>query len=389
MPSKSVFRSPSNLSFVVASLCTLLVSSGCKPQEEVEPEKPRVTDPAAQPKLRGTRVEVAVVAPSKRGLTLRVPGEVEGIRDAMLAAPMGGYIEQVAVKEGQEVRHGQVMARVDSQTHSTRLVRAKLEKEAAERELARAEQLGDVLPAAELDAARDRMSNADAALKELQLNVTRSVVVAPFSGVVVQVDAEVGEVAVAGQPMFRLVKLDPVRVSIALSDRDIALAEVGQPARVELAARTGIFEGKVVQISQAANLKTRSFEALVEVDNKKRELLPGMIAQVSLSSKTTDGEEEGESKEGEAGEGGRLLISQDWLVTKPSGVGVFVVENGKAVWRDVELGTVVRRQVEVKSGLGTGDELIIVGHRSLVDGDPVLVHRRGRCCDKGRAVFSD
>ena len=126
--------------------------------------------------------------------------------------------------------------------------------------------------------------------------------------------------------------------------------------------------------------KTRSFEALVELDNKNEELLPGMIAQVTLST-----EKEGKEKK----DATKLLISQDWLVTKPSGVGVFVAKDGKAVWRDVKLGNVMRREVEVLDGLSSGDALIIVGHRSLAEGDPILIHRKGTCCENGRAVFTE
>lgn len=360
--------------FVLGLLGVLGCSTEAK--KEVTPEVPREVG-GDQIQLRGTRVEVAVVKPSLSGLTLRVPGEVEGIRDAELAAALGGYIEDVSVKEGQEVKKGAVLARVDSNTYSARLVRAQVEKQAAERELARAEGLGAAIPQAEIDAVRDRLASAKASLGELQVAASRSVVTAPFAGVVVRVDAEVGEVAGPGVPLFRLVQLTPVRVNIALSDRDMALAAVGMKAQVELSARSGVYEGEVVQLSQAADLKTRSFTALVEVQNEDKSLLPGMIAQVSLSAAGEQAEKKG----------GRLLISQDWLVTKPSGVGVFVAKEGKAVWQPIQLGTVVRRQVEVLSGLSAGDQLIIVGHRGLVDGDDVLIHRTGACCENGRAIF--
>src|SRR5690606_2412341 len=94
---------------------------------EATPEVPR--DAAGEQRnLKGTRVEVAVVQLSKSGLTMRVPGEVKGIRDAMLSASLGGYIEQVSVEEGARVKKGDVLARVDSNTYSARLVRAQVEE---------------------------------------------------------------------------------------------------------------------------------------------------------------------------------------------------------------------------------------------------------------------
>lgn len=375
---RRLLRSPTS-PFALALLASLSLLA-CK-GEEAAPEQPAAEASSGTPvALKGTRVEVAVVEPSFGGMTIRVPGEVEGIRDALLAAPMGGYIEQVSVKEGQHVKKGAVLARVDSSTYSTRLVRAQVEAKAAEREFKRTESLGSAVPAAELDSAQDRVATAKAALRELQVAASRSVMTAPFSGVVVSVDAEVGEVASPGSPLFRLVQLQPVRVSIALADRDVAITKKGMKAQVEAGARSGVYEGEVVQISQAANLKTRSFEALVEVENQDESLLPGMIAQVTLSTENLGKEEKGAK---------RLLISQDWLVTKPNGVGLFVAQGGKAVWKDVKLGNVVRRQVEVLDGLQSGDALIIVGHRTLADGDPILIHRKGTCCTDGRAVFTE
>ncbi len=338
-------------------------------------------DTQATRSLAGHRVEVAIVEPSRGALRLAVPGEVEGDRDAFLAAPLGGYIERVLVEEGDRVKRGQILVNVDRATHAARQERARVELASAERELKRTQALAGTIPQADIDAAEDRVKLAKATLHELELNASRAIVSAPFSGSIVKVNAEVGEVAAPGTPLVRLVKLDPARVTIALSDRDISLAKVGAKARVYLDARSGVYEGTVTSIASAADLKTRSFEAVIEVQNEREELLPGMIANVELDSK--------DDADAPPGAPTKLVISQDWLVTKPDGVGLFVVEAGKAVWRSVELGDVLRKQVVVKSGLSAGDALIIVGHRDLVAGDQVLIHRQGVCCVGGRATFSE
>lgn len=358
-----------------------LVLVGCDSTESVEAEEPRSTDSTAAPRLSGSRVEVAIITRTERNLSLRVPGEVEGMRDALLSSSNGGYIESIEVQEGDHVKQGAVLARVDAQTYSTRLVRAQVELTAAERELARTENLGTAVPTSELDQAQDRVATAKAQLRELQVAASRAVVNAPFDGVVVSVEAEVGEVAAPGTPLFRLVQLQPIRVSIALADRDLSITRLGMPATVELSARSGRYEGKVVQISKAASTKTRSFEALVELPNESEQLLPGMIAQVTLRA------DEDIASTGAGESEGKLLISQDWLVTAKRGVGVFLEKDGKAVWRDLQLGPVLRRQVEVEKGLEAGDRLIITGHRTLAEGDDVLVHREGMCCVDGRPTF--
>lgn len=374
----SLFRR--SVSLVSVLLLPLLVAASCERADAQEDPKSDTvkaagSERAAEVHLRGLRVEVAILSPSSENLQLEVPGEVEGYRDAWLAAPLGGYIEKVLVKKGARVREGRSLLYVDRQTHALREQRVRLQLEVAAREHQRAVALGTAIPTAEVDSAKDRVQLAEANLRELVHNSQMATVRAPFSGVVVDMNAEVGEVAPPGTPLLRLVQLDPILVTVALSDRDISLAEVGSVAHIQLDARSGIFEGKVTAISQAANLKTRAFEATIQLPNPDGKLLPGMIASVSLMSKATSGDK-------------RLVIAQDWLVTRRNGVGVFVEEQGKARWRSVKLGEILRRQVVVESGLKTGDALIIVGHRDLVEGDDVLVHRRGQCCLNGRATFA-
>lgn len=363
--------------WVVLSL--LSVGLSCQSAESRRTESPQVDTPTSplgeSLNLGGQRVEVAVVETSKGELELSVPGEVEGFRDAWLAAPLGGYIERVLVRKGSFVEAGAPLALVDRKTHAAREAQARLQLDVAKRELDRALALGGSIPRSELDQARDGVRLAEARISELALNTHRSTLRAPFSGVVVSADIERGEVAGPGAPLVRLVQLDPVKVTVSLSDRDMELAKEGSRARIRLDANSKLYEGTVQSLAPAADLKTRGFEAEIEVPNPDKALLPGMIANVTLRSQLGEGEEE------------QLVIAQDWIVTGLNGVGVFVESEGRARWRDVELGQILRKQVVVSGGLKPGDALIIVGHRELVDGDQVLVHRRGRCCREGRATF--
>jgi len=173
-------------------------------------------------------------------------------------------------------------------------------------------------------------------------------------------------------PVARVVQLNPVHVTVSVSDRDVGILHEGMPVKVSVDAVAGLFEGTMVAIDRAANLNTRTFLAEVAVDNSEGRLLPGMIATAAIGA--------------ELGEGS-VVLPQDWLVTKMDGIGVFLDEDGRAAWRPVEAGTVVHDQVVINSGLEADDRLIMVGHRSLQDGDPLIVSREGVCCENGRPVF--
>lgn len=352
-------------------LLIALAAVGCRAAEA----QPKATeqDRPSPPEASAVRVELAEVEASSASLVLTLPAEVKGSRDASLASPLGGYVEQVRVDPGDRVRRGQTLVAVDTTTQAARRAQARVELEAAKREYRRFQRLGDALPRAELDAAETRLKAAQAAVHTANVLVTRSIVAATFDGVVVSVDAEVGEVAAPGEPLVRVVQLDPAHATVSVAERDVAALQEGMAAEVSLPALPDLqLTGTVRHIQRAADLETRTFIADVTVDNEAERLLPGMIATVTLKTAAAQP---------------RLVIRQDWLVTRGGQVGVFVADEERAGWRAVELGPVTRDQVVVEAGVKPGDAVVITGHRQLADGDRLLVSRKGRCCDDGRVAF--
>ncbi len=195
---------------------------------------------------------------------------------------------------------------------------------------------------------------------------------APFDGVVAEVGVKRGEFAPPGQPVVRVIALDPVKVTLSVADRDVVALAEGMPAMVSTAASAAVVPGVVSHIAPASDLRTRAFPVEVLVENGNRQLLPGMIAQVTVERTV---------------EAGAFVIPQDWLVTQRDDRGVFVVDGEVARWRSLQLGQVVQQTVVVTGGLDGSEQIVITGHRELVDGDPLLIARRGQCCTAGRVVF--
>ena len=367
------FPTPSSSLARCVFTAALAVMAACgAPAEGQESDGPSEEAPLDLASAAAKRVEVAVLQPSDATVRLRLPGEVEGARDAVLAAPAGGYIERVRVENGAEVRQGEILVSVDAASHQARLSQARVELAAAEREQARAARLQDAIPAAQRDAADTRHAAAEAALRTASLAASRAVLRAPFAGQVAEVDAEVGEVAAPGQALIRLVHLDRVKVTVSVPDRDVVSLRVGMTATVSVEAAAAVFDGRIKHINPTADVQTRSFPVEIEVDNRERSLLPGMIATVEVEQSVASGE---------------LLVPQDWVVTGMDELGVFLEEENVAHWRPVRLGRVVGSQVVVQEGLSEGERVIVTGHRELVDGEAVLTVRSGRCCENGRVVF--
>lgn len=331
------------------------------------------TNPVAVPEAPGTRVVVASIQPSEAMLELTIPGEIEGAQDAVLASPAGGFIESVLVSEGQEVRQGQSLVRVNTGVYIAQHEQAKAQLDQAKADQGRLEALGNLASQAQLDGANTQLRIAQANADLTGINLSRSVIKAPFDGVIAQLNATRGEVANPGVPLVRVVQLDPVSVAASVSDRDVVAMRPGMMAKVTTEAVPDLFDGEVTHIDPAANLQTRSFTVKVSVPNSDRRLLPGMIASVRVMERlNTDS----------------VVIPQDWLVTRIDGIGVFLDNDGSAAWRPVTSGAVVHDQVVITEGLSVGDRVVMTGHRGLAEGDRLIVTREGTCCEHGRTVFN-
>jgi membrane fusion protein (multidrug efflux system) len=349
------------------SLLAVLLLACSTPGEQVAP-MPELSEPEDP----GARVEIARLNPSGLQLDLELPGEVSGFRDVLLASPMGGLVKAVHVDLGDAVSENEVVVAVDHGALSAQLLQAEAQLALAQAELARTTQMGDLAVGAETDARKAQVAIAEAGVQLVKSQLAHAVVRSPIAGVVVGRNIDPGEFAAPGTPLLRVVQLDPVKISISVSDRDVVALQPGLPAQVTTAALGDLRMGTVRSIGQAADLSTRSFLVEVEVPNPDKKLLPGMIAKVKVGRGLGEG---------------ALVIPQDWLVTRLDGYGVFVAEGETARWRQVTLGDIVRGQVVVQSGLQSGDRVVMTGQHDLVEGDKLLVSREGTCCADGRAQF--
>ncbi len=346
----------------------LLAACGQPAASETAQQRAAVTPPPDA----SVRVELATLTPTAAETLVTLPGEIEAVRDADVASAMGGLVQAVLVDEGDRVSTGQTLARIDVDLHQATLEQALAQREGAQAEVERTSRLGDLATQTQIVNAAVQLKVAEAGVAQAQARLDRATVRAPFAGVVAHVGLEKGEVAGPGSLVARIVKLDPAQVSLAVPDRDVVTLRVGDRAQVTTHARSGVVDGRVSHISPAANLKTRAFRVVVDVPNPGVDLLPGMIAQVQVARTLADH---------------ALVIPQDWVVTRLADQGVFIAEDGVARWRAVTLGDVVRDQVVVTGGVDEGDQLVVTGHRDLVDGDQLLVAREGVCCTAGRVVF--
>ncbi len=322
------------------------------------------------------KVEAVVVEARPFAERSWLPAEVRPIEAARVSAEAMGRITWLCCDEGDRVRRGQVLARIDTALNQAQVAAAKAQLDQAERDLARIEELArsGAATEAQLEVARTRRDAAAAALDQAMAVMKKTTVVSPIDGQVSRRYVTAGEVAAPGQPLFDLVDISKVKVVAGLPERDFAHLKEGQETQVKVDAWPDLtFTGTVTRIGLVAG-PARTFPIEVVVDNGEGRLRPGMVGQVQLTKRTYDS---------------AIVIPQDAIVDEFDSQRVYVAVGDVAKERKVTLGPRDGRLVVVESGLEAGEALIVTGHRFLTDGRAIRVVRTGRLDAEGAPVFAE
>ncbi|MEI9975005.1 MAG: efflux RND transporter periplasmic adaptor subunit [Ignavibacteriota bacterium] len=210
--------------------------------------------------------------------------------------------------------------------------------------------------------AQASFDQANAAVEIARKHLSDATLTAPLDGFIANRSVEVGDMASPGRPVFQIVQLDPVEISVGVPETDIHLVRIGQTVTVQVPALPGdTFQGVVRVINVAADPSTRTYMVRIAVANPKHALRLGMIAEAQIRG---DRQLDVMTAPGEA------------IVHDPQGASVVFVyfpDQGRVYSRRVEVGTVYGSEVEIKAGLSGAEQLVLAGQGKLRDGSAVIV----------------
>jgi membrane fusion protein, multidrug efflux system len=292
---------------------------------------------------------------------LVLTGSVQPWEEVILSSEVRGKIEWKGVEQGDAVSAGQELYRVDTESIRARLMQAEAQYKLALQELDRIERLAKsgAGTAQSLDSAIANRDVADSSLRMLQIEVAKSVVKAPFDGVVDTVLVDQDEFVDIGTPLLRLVQVYKVKIVFGIPERDIAHFKKGDNVRVRMDATPDqTFEGVIHKIATSADMATHTFQVEVAVENPEGLLKPGMIGRGTFVRAVYPDS---------------LMIPLFTAILLDEQRVAFIEKDGIAELRPIQVGLVQGSSVQVTQGLEPGDHLIVKGQYEVRPGEKVDV----------------
>ena len=301
---------------------------------------------------------------------IEIQGNVDTKENIMINPEYSGILTQVNVKAGQRVSKGQVLARIDDGGMSSQLAQAETQLALAKTTFEKQKNLWDQKIGSEIQylQAKTSMESQQKMVAQIKSQLNKTVVTAPFSGTIDEVLTEKGKVVAPGMELFRIVNLNNMYVTANVPENYIGQLKVGAVVDVHLNSLGKNYKGKVRQIGNYINPNNRTFGIEIALPNPDNLLRPNQVAVLKIE----------DYKNPKA-----LLLPENIIQETADGSKiVYVIEKGssdkntKATQKTIEIGYVSGSNVEVKSGLQTGETVITDGAKSLKDGAIVEVINR-------------
>jgi RND family efflux transporter MFP subunit len=299
---------------------------------------------------------------------LELQGNVTTKDLLMIYPEYSGVLTNVYVVEGQKVRKGEVLAKIDDGGLSQQLAQLKIQAELAKTTFERQQRLWDQKIGSEMQylQAKSNYEAQNQAIAQLEQQVAKTIVRAPFSGTIDDVLTEQGSVVMPGQTeLLRIINLDNMYIVTDVPEKYIANITRNKKVEVEFPVLGKKIDSKVRQVGNFINPANRTFKVEVSVPNKDKSIKPNLTAKLRINDYSNQNAlliPQGIISENADGE------QYIYIVTDKAGNDEAVAEK-----KIIQTGLTQGDYIEVISGLEAGNEIILEGARSVNDQQTVKI----------------
>lgn len=294
-------------------------------------------------------------------------GNVETKQNLVLTPEFAGILTEVYVTEGQAVRKGQLLAKIDDGGLSQQLAQMQIQSDLAKTTFERQQRLWNQKIGSEIQYLQAKASYEaqNKSLSQMRKNIAKTAVKAPFSGRIDDVITEKGSVVAPGQtPLLRIVSLNNMYVEAAVPEKYISTVKKGTDVVVDFPVLGTSLNANIRQAGSFINPASRTYTIEVAVPNKNGSIKPNLTAKLRINDYTN---------------AKALLIPQN-LISENAEGDQYVYAIGKndkginiAKQQTITTGKIQGDLIEVLTGIKSNDQLISEGARSVKNNQVVEV----------------
>jgi RND family efflux transporter MFP subunit len=299
---------------------------------------------------------------------IELQGNVMTKKNVLIYTEIGGLLTDVYVREGQSVKKGEILARIDDGGLEQQLAQMNIQTALAKTTFERQERLWNQNIGSEIEylQAKSRFEGQEKAVGQMQSQLAKSVIRSPFSGIIDNIITEQGTVVAPGQSqILRIVNLQDMYIETDVPERYIPTVTKNKNVLVEFPVLNKTVEAKVRQAANYINPENRSFKVEIAVPNQDKTIKPNLTARLKINDYTNENS---------------VLIpqsiisenanGQQYVYTVSAKTGANIGTARKVI---IETGKTQGSVIEVLKGIKSGDEIILEGARSVKDGQQVKV----------------
>ena len=295
--------------------------------------------------------------------TFTLPAVIEPNRSTTLASEIAGRIQAIHCTKGQFVHAGDILCQLNDDLLVPQKLTAEAQLKRDRLELERMKDLVQKQATAQrdLDDAATRVAISQATLAQISATLDRCQITSPSDGYINDLTIELGEYLDPGVPVAQLVDTNTVKVIIQLPEKDVPFFKLGQTVEIIATLKNAeqeIYTGRITFISETADPQTRATRVEVSLSNSENTFHSGQIVLTRLTRQTFHN---------------AIFIPLLAVIPMESSKAVYIVEDNKAVRKEVQLGAIKGDRVQIVHGLHAGDELIVEGHRFVAPGQSVAI----------------
>mgnify|MGYP001827290935 FL=1 len=335
---------------VPASLACALILGACAQDEGPDSESTETEE-----EIIAVPVEVGLPTRGDIFAVYSGTAPIEAFAEADVIAKVAGEVREILVEEGDNVRKGQVLARLDGDRLRLELSQSEANLNKLQRDYERNVDLKEkgLISTGDFDKIRYEMEALEASYNLARLELDYTQIRAPIDGVVSNRYVRLGNTVSVNDPVFEVTSLDPLVAYLHVPEREYRNIREGQIVGIDIDALAGQrIVAAVTRVSPVVDPNTGTFKITIEISDEQRRIKPGMFGRISIVYDQHVNV---------------LQVPRSAILEDDGETSVFVVEDDKAMRRQVVTGYSNAGKIEVVEGLTDDDQVITVGQIGLKD----------------------